>query len=327
MATYKVQPNQNIFDISLQLYGTIEGVFDLLITNTWLDMDTDLITGQELEYHEDFVLNSSIVSSLSDDGIVPANGERRVYYKKPIGELIAVCDVDASLSMASFIAGGEGMLAVDWGDNSELSCIQLSHTNQTVSHYFDSEVEKRRRIKLYGIPDSTKFTYLDITRLGGPLKTTRTMTVDEFISNSNGWSLTGLFLFDNTYKVNLQQCTISSLLPIGDMYLQELNLTEVRFTNISVLDEYLTYIVQNHGTRNGCTVYLDTEPSEVGMQAIDTILTELEWNIPTVWKFVINGNEMIGCDTIYECSDGLAYECSGERLYAVKKEKNTNNKN
>ena len=34
-----------------------------------------------------------------------------------------------------------------------------------------------------------------------------------------------------------------------------------------------------------------------------------------------------GTVTIYECSDGLAYECSGERLYAVKKEKNTNNKN
>lgn len=25
-----------------------------------------------------------------------------------------------------------------------------------------------------------------------------------------------------------------------------------------------------------------------------------------------------GTVTIYECSDGLAYECSGERLYAVK---------
>ena len=48
MATYKVKLNQNILDIALELYGTIEGVFDLLITNTGLSMNTDLKTGQEL---------------------------------------------------------------------------------------------------------------------------------------------------------------------------------------------------------------------------------------------------------------------------------------
>ena len=97
MATYKVKLNQNILDIALELYGTIEGVFDLLITNTGLSMNTDLKTGQELEYHEDFILNESVVTGLSDDSIVPANGERHVYYKRPEEDLLVVCDVSETL--------------------------------------------------------------------------------------------------------------------------------------------------------------------------------------------------------------------------------------
>ena len=72
------------------------------------------------------------------------------------------------------------------------------------------------------------------------------------------------------------------------MELQELDLRKVHFTSISVLDEYLQYIVDNYGTRRGCTVYLDTEPSEAGWTAINTILGESEWNSSIRWKFIIN---------------------------------------
>lgn len=286
MAIYKVQPNQNIFDISLQLYGTIEGIFDLLITNTWLNMDMDLSTGQELEYHDDFVLNSSVVSGLANDNIVPSNGERHVYYKRPEENLLAVCDVSETLYLSSFVVGGEGTMIVDWGDNSNVERIQLSHADKTVTHYFDSVVDKRR-IKMYG--DTTmKMTYWDTTNIGGAIQTTYPITIDEYVSHSNGWSLTGLFLFDGTYSVDLQKCTISNLLPIANMNLQTLNLMQARFTSVDVLDKYLAYIVANYGTRGGCTVYLDTKPSEVGMKAIETILGEEEWNTPTPWKFVFS---------------------------------------
>lgn len=287
MATYKVQPNQNIFDISLQLYGTIEGAFDLLITNTWLDMDMDLATGQELEYHEDFVLNSTIVENLSNDGIIPSNGERHVYYKRPDEELLAICNVSSDAYTSELTIGGEGTLIVDWGDNSALESIVLSHVNRTVVHYFDSTMEQRR-IKMYGDTSTLKFTYLDTTKLEGALTMTCPVTVDEYVSRSNGHSLTGLFLFDGTYKVDLKLCTISNLLPIGDMDLQELDLSQVRFTSIDVLDEYLAYVVANYGTRRGCIVNLTTEPSSIGMAAINTIIGEEEWNTPTPWKFVIN---------------------------------------
>lgn len=288
MATYIVKPNQNIFDVSIHLYGTIEGIFDLLITNTWLNMNTDLQTGMELEYHEGFILNESVVSTLNSEGIIPSNGERHTYYKHPDDDLIAVCFISEELPMTSFIIGGEGTMLVDWGDNSDIERIILSHTNQRVTHYFDNTVESRR-IKIYGDTSTLKLTYWNTTDMDSAIYITRPITVDEYVSHANGYTLSGLFLFEGTYRVDLTECTVSNLLPIGDMDLQELDLRKVHFTSTNVLDEYLQHVVTNYGTRRGCTVYLDTEPSDRGWAAINTILGESEWNNPTPWRFIING--------------------------------------
>ncbi len=72
------------------------------------------------------------------------------------------------------------------------------------------------------------------------------------------------------------------------MSLQELNLLQVKFSDVSVLDDYLNYIATNYGQRRNCTVYLDTEPTEIGMNAIQTIINEPSWNEAGKWKFVIN---------------------------------------
>ena len=49
METTKPQQNQNIFDISLQEYGSIEKVFDLLEDNDQFDMTEDLSVYEELK--------------------------------------------------------------------------------------------------------------------------------------------------------------------------------------------------------------------------------------------------------------------------------------
>ena len=59
MAQYKVQGGQNIWDIAIQLYGSIEGAFDLFMSNPKLNMTTNLKAGDILEYHEQFVINQS----------------------------------------------------------------------------------------------------------------------------------------------------------------------------------------------------------------------------------------------------------------------------
>ncbi|TDX11186.1 hypothetical protein EDB96_1964 [Flavobacterium sp. S87F.05.LMB.W.Kidney.N] len=49
METIKPQENQNIFDISLQEYGSIEKVFDLLEDNDKFDLTEDISVYNELK--------------------------------------------------------------------------------------------------------------------------------------------------------------------------------------------------------------------------------------------------------------------------------------
>lgn len=284
MATYTVKTGQNIFDVALHLYGSIEGLFDLLISNPKLTMTTDLRRGMELEYHEYFVVNDAMKQEIIANNYLPANSERHVYNKLTDEPLVMICDLDVIQEKTQFIASGEGIMYVDWGDNSEFEKIKLSTTENTYEHYFDNKADSRR-IKVYGTFTLIKF---DTSELGGVIYPVRPIVVDEFVNRANGYSLKGLFLFDGTVTVDLQAMNISDLLPIGDMSLQELNLKHVKFTDVSVLDEYLQYIVANYGSRRDCTVYLTTEPSSIGMDAINTIINESSWNESGKWKFIIN---------------------------------------
>lgn len=287
MAIYTVKPNQNLFDVALHLYGSIEGLFDLLISNPDLNMTSELVYGQELVYHADFILNESVVSEFQKQGIVPSSGTRKVYFKRPEEDLIFLVGVNADMAFTTFKASGEGVMIIDWGDNTPLEHIQLTVSIQSIEHYFNNETEKRR-IKIYGDTSTLKFMHLDTTGLGGALILCKPVIVDEYSCTNRGYSLLGLSMFEGTYKIDLHSTTIDSLLPIGDMSLQELDLTGVRFLHDSTIDDYLEYIVAHYEDRRPCTVHLTTEPSEKGYAAINTILNEPEWNISDTWKFYIN---------------------------------------
>lgn len=300
MATYIVKSNQNLFDVALHLYGSIEGLFDLLISNPELSMASDLAYGQSLEYHESFVLNSSVVNEFEKRNIIPSGGSRKVYHKQPEEDLIFLVPIEPETAFSSFKASGEGQMIIDWGDNSLLEYVNLSLELQTISHYFDNEVETRR-IRIYGNAETLKFIRLDTTELAGTLLLCKPITVDEYICHGQGYALTGLALMQGTYKVDLQKGTIANLLSIGDMDLQELNLTEANFVTDNVLDEYLEYIVSHHNDRRPCIMYLTTEPTERGYYAINKILNEPEWNISDSWKFYINGQ-------LYQLENGTDIE-------------------
>ena len=50
MGRYRVIAGQNIFDVALHLYGSIEGIVDLMMNNADLSLATVLTVGQELVY-------------------------------------------------------------------------------------------------------------------------------------------------------------------------------------------------------------------------------------------------------------------------------------
>lgn len=289
MATYIVKPNQNLFDVALQLYGSIEGLFDILISNPELNMNSQLKYGQKLEYHESFLLNKPIVDEFQKQNIVPSGSDRGVYFKRPDADLVAIVRVNEEMTYSNFKVSGEGTMIIDWGDNTDLQHIDLTTELQTIEHYFNCEVDERR-IKIYGDNNTLKLTHLNSTGLGGALVMCRPLVVDEYVCTGREFSLTGLYLFRGTYKVVLSGSNLASLLPIGDMDLQELDLTDVFYVNGNVLDDYLEYIVNHYESRRPCTLRLSTEPSERGYRAIDTILSEPEWNTSDNWKFYINDN-------------------------------------
>lgn len=287
MATYIVKPNQNIFDVALHLYGSIEGLFDLLISNPEINMTSDISFGQELKYHDTFVLNESVVREFQKQNIVPSSSARKVYFKQPEEDLVCIVGTNSSLLYTTFKASGSGVMIVDWGDNSPLQYIELNSDIQKFEHYFDNETEKRR-IRIYGNTDELKFIKLDTTGMGGALMLCKPIVVDEYSCTSRGYSLTGLSMLEGTYKVDLSKTVVKDLLPLGDMNLQEINLSDVEFMFDTVLDEYFEYIVSNYNDRRPCTVWLTTEPSEKAYAAINTILNEPEWNVSDTWKFYIN---------------------------------------
>lgn len=90
MKRYKAHSGENIFDISLKLFGAVDGVWDLMMCNPSLSFDTIIQNGDELLYDEEFVVNDDIVKWLNDSGLSVKNG----HHSMPI------YDVDSKLSSA-----------------------------------------------------------------------------------------------------------------------------------------------------------------------------------------------------------------------------------
>lgn len=286
MAQYIVKGSQNIYDIAVQLYGSIEGVYDLLISNSWLDMDTDLKAGMELSYHDYFVINGDITSEINSRELKPANLERKVYWKSTNHSQVFQFDVDPSEESAGFMVSGEGVMTIDWGDNSDMDVVNLQKNANKIEHHFDNIVDGRT-VKIYGDFTLTSFS---ASGIHSQLYALRNVTVDEFTCNGNNWNLDCLFLFDGTYLVNLMGNRIHDLSPIVSLSLQKLDLRYAVFDSPTVLDDYLVQIVENYGNRRNCEVLLSEAPGERGMEAINTIISETEWNASGAWVFNINGN-------------------------------------
>jgi len=63
--------NQSLFDISIQVYGSIAYVFDLALANG-LSITSDLVPGQQIEVPEIEVESTSIRDYYAANGIKPA---------------------------------------------------------------------------------------------------------------------------------------------------------------------------------------------------------------------------------------------------------------
>lgn len=296
MAQYKVQHNQTIWDIALILYGSIEGAFDLFMSNPKLTMTTDLRAGDILEYHEGFQVNPSIIEGLEKRDIVPANGERHVYAKDSQKPLRAIGFIPFQCISVSFAVAGDGVMIVDWGDNSDLQTVVLGSSDRFLEHYFNNKVDERR-IRLYG---DFSLSHLNLSDFTGTLRPVGLITVDQFTSVSNYGNLVGLKLFQGVTDINLQYSQLDDLSPIYEYGqgsgtytgLKSLDLRYAKFKDNTVLENYLSWLAgaTTHGLRRPCTIYVD-EATDAAKDSMATILQEPSWNqdgFGDDWKFYIN---------------------------------------
>jgi hypothetical protein len=301
MGKYTVTAGQNLFDVALHIYGSIEGVTDLMMNNVFLSLAAGLKAGDELEFTDGFVINPAIVATFRMNGTVPANGERQVYHKETTLPKVFKLQLNSAQTSAGFAVSGNGKMEIDWGDNSPMEPLTLSNTRQSISHSFDSVLAGRRNITVYGDFSIQEIDWTDLQAIA--LFLFRPVAVEKFILKNSRANLAFMPLIKEVYEINLSGLKTASLLPL----LENRNILSLDLSNTNIkgesIDRYLIELVRQHGNRRSCTLILTEPPSgeykeperdenghyllSSGMEAVWVLCNEPAWNEAGCWKFII----------------------------------------
>lgn len=284
MAIYEAKIDQTIFDIAVQLYGSIEGAFDLLMSNPGLSINDDIPRGTTLNYHENFIINQEISKTLQTSP--PSSVPHNVYYKTPTSPCVMLVMVPSILNSGSFSVSGDGEMVIDWGDNSALESIVLSSQTKTIEHYYDNTLHiASRMIRVYGY---FNIQHIDLSNMNGEFYPTREIVVDEFSYNKYSGSMWGVMLFKGLNVLRLTHSMISTLDPISGLNLQILDLSNSIISE-QEFESYLECIVTHYGDRRDCTVTAHVSLTDKAMEYIRLIVQNPDWNSNGQWSFNING--------------------------------------
>lgn len=302
MGKYTITAGQNIYDVAMHLYGSIEGIVDLLINNPELSLDDHLKSGDKLEYTDGFTINPDIVAYNRLYNLLPANGERNVYPKEPSGQCFMELYQDNKQTATSLLLGGSGTLEIDWGDNTDIEVLVLTDEVKELRHYFNDKIASARRISLYG---DVRFRVLDISRSqASQVYLLRPLDIEKFTCEKMELDISFLSLAEDTYELSLaglQTESLQSLLSLKKLMRLELRGAK---TKSSVLDTYLKALATQHYGRRNLTAYFSTIPTGIyrkpekdsegnyrissGMEAIWMLTHEPAWNEGGAWTFIIN---------------------------------------
>ncbi|MDR1503611.1 MAG: hypothetical protein LBT43_14290 [Prevotella sp.] len=303
MGKYVVTTGQNLFDVALHIYGSVEGIIDLMMNNTELSLSGTLKAGDELIYSDGYIIDTGVVAYNRANNIVPANGERHVYYKTSAYPLLVEIQIENTEVNIPFEISGKGNLEIDWGDNSGMEPVSLEYKSHRFNHAFDNTIPDKRKIRLYG-----DFSIYEITL--GDLKAKniyvfRPVYCEKLTLNSLNTGIRFISLFPDLLKLDLHGIRTETLLPLIECRnLMEINLSSPKLKKEQV-DEYLFTLVEQHYGRRSCTITLTTEPSgeyrepvrdensrykiTTGMEAVWLLCNEPSWNEGGYWIFNING--------------------------------------
>jgi len=303
MGKYTVISGQNLYDVALHIHGSIEGITDLLVSNPDLSMATVLTQGQELIFSDDYVIAPEIVAWNRLRKVVPANGERNVYFKEPSYPLVAEVRVPAAATFAGMSLSGAGTMEVDWGDNSPLQRIALTDSLADLRHPFDNKVSGERKIRLYG---DFRLRRADFSALNpSAIFLLQPLNIEELTLRNCRASLGFLALTDGLYSLDLGKLKADDLLPVtGCRELIRLDLSGMDVPR-EKLDGFLVALVKEHYGRRAYEVILTETPSgeyreperdgdrnyviTSGMEAVWLLTNDPAWNESGAWRFDIRG--------------------------------------
>lgn len=302
MGSYQVITGQNIYDVALHIYGSVEGITDLLVNNERLSLDDDLRAGDVLYYTDDYRINQEVVAYYQTHGITPASGELHVYPKlfslPPTVELYLSNEAISS----GFIVSGCGKLEIDWGDNSVAEAVSVDVNSLRLSHLFNSPVGGKRKVSLYM---EGRFKTLDFSEFQPlALYIFKPVYVERFILKNAALGIESLPLLSGVFELCLDGLRTDELTPLLELKgLMSLSLCGTIFRQ-PVIDTYLTGLVGRHDNRRSCRVLLECEPSgeyreprkdgngrymvSSGMEAVWVLTHEPAWNEGAPWEFVVN---------------------------------------
>lgn len=302
MGSYKVIAGQNIYDVALHVYGSVEGITDLLANNESLSLDDDLQAGDMLFYTDGYRINKEVVAYYQTHGITPASGELHVYPKSFSLPLTVELYLSHEAISTGFTVSGHGRLEIDWGDNSAAEVVTADGNPVRLNHLFDSPVGGKRKVSLYM---EGRFQSLDFSELRlSELYILRPVYVERFVLKNAALSIESLPLLSGVFELCLDGLKTEVLTPLLELKgLMLLSLCGTVFRQPAI-DAYLTGLVKRHDNRRSCRVVLECEPSgeyrepakdangqyvaSSGMEAIWVLTHEPAWNEGAPWEFVIN---------------------------------------
>lgn len=303
MSKYTVKAGQNIYDVTLHLYGALEGLLDLFINNPSLSFSDQLKEGVILEYTDGFVINEEIISYNKAHNIIPANGERSIFFKELRNVFLEVY-LPYNQSSASFSFSGKGLLVIDWGDNTNIQIVELKKQSESIQHFFNNPISDMRKMRLSG---DVKFQSLDLS-LSTPLEVymLQPIYIERLTIQNSELNIAFVNLLINCFQADFTGLITHSLFPLLKLNdLMDLNLLS-NHIKPSIIDEYLIGLVKHYGQRRNCHIKFGTSPTGVyqepnrdtngnyiltsGMEAMWVILHEPAWNEAGHWQFSINEN-------------------------------------
>jgi hypothetical protein len=302
MGSYKVIAGQNIYDVALHVYGSVEGITDLLANNESLSLEDDLQAGDMLFYTDGYRINKEVVAYYQTHGITPASGELHVYPKSFSLPLTVELYLSHEAISTGFTVSGHGKLEIDWGDNSAAEVVTADGNPVRLNHLFDSPVGGKRKVSLYM---EGRFQSLDFSELRlSELYILRPVYVERFVLKNAALSIESLPLLSGVFELCLDGLKTEVLTPLLELKgLMLLSLCGTVFRQPAI-DDYLTGLVKQHDNRRSCRVVLECEPSGEcrepakdangryvagsGMEAIWVLTHEPAWNEGAPWEFVIN---------------------------------------